>query len=248
MPCRSYTRCGLRTFRLEQASGRAFICYSPAVPIPPIGGQHMKIRNFFAIALLAPAVALAAPASKSKSQPKPAPVESQRSGDLQGLEVGGFVGYETSDFSGLALRLDAAMPFRELSPQVKLSFVGSVGYSHLTYDYWFAKFTSTVFKIVPAARFTIPVAPQLDVFGDVGIGLAHIRASWDLPYGFGSASSNSTNLMMRLGVGAWYQANPKIKVGAMIDLDPIFGNYGTDTGGLGSQTFWNLLVGAMFQI
>ncbi|HEX9241902.1 MAG TPA: hypothetical protein VF875_05615 [Anaeromyxobacter sp.] len=208
----------------------------------------MKIRNFFAIALLAPAVALAAPASKSKSQPKPAPVESQRSGDLQGLEVGGFVGYETSDFSGLALRLDAAMPFRELSPQVKLSFVGSVGYSHLTYDYWFAKFTSNVFKIVPAARFTIPVAPQLDVFGDVGIGLAHIRASWDLPYGFGSASSNSTNLMMRLGVGAWYQANPKIKVGAMIDLDPIFGNYGTDAGGLGSQTFWNLLVGAMFQI
>jgi hypothetical protein len=190
----------------------------------------MKIRTLIAVALLAPAAAFAAPKSTS-AEPS-----------SSGLELGGFVGYESDDLSGLALRLDGELPFQNLSPQVKLSFVGSIGYSHLSWEEFGFTVTSNLWKIVPAARFTIPVAPQFDVFGDVGLGLAH--ASISAP-GF---SSSSTNLMMRFGAGGWYHVNPQIKLGAMIDLDPIFGNYGTDNAYSKSQTFWNLLVGAMFAL
>ena len=148
----------------------------------------MKLRSLVAVALLAPAVALAAPTAGTKSTTKagarttstPAkPAASSSSGSstdgtpLAGLEVGGFIGYETDDLSGLSLRFDGEVPFRELSPQVKLSLVGSFGYSHLTWDPvpW-AKFTANVFKFVPAARFTLPLNEQFSVFGDAGLGLA----------------------------------------------------------------------------
>jgi hypothetical protein len=203
----------------------------------------MTIRTFLAAALLAPTLALAAPQSKSTSA-QSATTQSPTSG----LELGGFIGYETADFSGLALRLDGEMPFRNLGPQVKLSFVGSLGYSYLTWDAFGATFKSNLFKIVPAARFTIPVAPQFDVFGDVGLGIAHASVSVDVPF-YGTVSDSSTNLMMRFGAGGWYHVNPKIKLGAMIDLDPIFGDYATSTNGYGSsQTFWSILFGAMFQL
>ena len=203
----------------------------------------MTVRTFLAVALLAPSLALAAPQSKSTSA-QPASTQSPTSG----LEVGGFIGYEAADFTGLALRADVAVPFKELSPQVKLSFVGSLGYSYLTWDAFGATFKSNLFKIVPAARFTFPVAPQFDVFADAGIGIAHASVSVDVPF-YGTVSDSSTNLMMRFGGGAWYHVAPKVKLGAMIDIDPIFGDYATSTNGYGSsQTFWSILFGAMFQL
>ncbi len=97
----------------------------------------MKLRSLLALALFAPAAVLAAPAAKAPAaKTAAAPAKSAAapasSSPMQGLEVGGFVGYETDDVSGLSLRLDAELPFRDLSPQVKLSFVGSIGYSRLT--------------------------------------------------------------------------------------------------------------------
>jgi opacity protein-like surface antigen len=206
----------------------------------------MTIRKLLAVALLAPTVALAAPASKSKAPPAEAAPAEQPLGT--GLEVGGFLGYEAADFSGLALRVDGVLPFRDLAPQVKLSFVGSIGYSHLTWDVFGVTATANMLKFVPAARFSVPVAPQFEVFGDVGLGIAYTKVSVDVP-GFGEVSDSSTNLMMRLGAGGWYNVNPKIKVGAMIDIDPVFGNFGTSTDGVAkSETFWSLLVGAMFKL
>ena len=202
----------------------------------------MNVRSFVAAALLAPAITLAAP-KPSSSQPAPA----SQSG-VPGLELGGFIGYETDDFSGLALRFDAEMPIQQLNPQVKLSVVGSIGYSYLTWDTYGVTVKSNLFKIVPAARFTIPVAPQVDVFGDVGLGLAHASVSVDVPP-YGTFSDSSTNLMMRFGVGGWFHVNPKLKLGAMFDLDPIFGDYATSNGGYSkSETFWSILFGAMFQL
>jgi hypothetical protein len=205
----------------------------------------MTVRTFLAAALLAPSLALAAPQSKSTSA-QPTTTQAPASG----IEVGGFIGYEAADFTGLALRADVAMPFRDLGPQVKLSFVGSLGYSYLT---WGGPFGTTVksnlFKIVPAARFTFPVAPQFDLFGDVGLGIAHASVTADLPFGYGSYSDSSTNLMMRFGVGGWYKVAPKVKLGAMFDLDPIFGDYGvSNTYAANSQTFWSMLFGAMFTL
>lgn len=200
----------------------------------------MKLRSLLAVALLTPAVALAAPARTSSTAGAP----------LDGLQVGGFIGYETADVSGLALRLDGEIPFRDLSPQVKLSWVGSLGYSHLTWDTFGGSFTANVLKIVPAARFTLPLNPQFDLFGDVGLGLAFVSASFDTPFFGGSVSDSTVNLMMRFGAGAWYHANDRLKVGAMLELDPIFGDFGFSRPGFtaNSQTTFNILFGAMYRL
>ncbi len=206
----------------------------------------MKLSKLVAVALLAPAVALAAPRSGSMSS-------SSRAGSpLEGLEVGGFVGYETDDVSGLSLRFDAEVPFRPLAPQLNLSFVGSFGYSYLTWDPapgW--KLTANVLKLVPAARFTLPLNEQFSVFGDAGLGLAYVHASATYDY-FGnhfSGSDSSVNLMMRIGVGAWYHLNPQLKLGAMLEFDPVFGDYGYSGNGIGnSQNTFLIQIGGMFKI
>jgi opacity protein-like surface antigen len=211
----------------------------------------MKLRSLLAVALLAPAVALAAPA-KSGSAAKSAAAPTSAASPLDGLEVGGFVGYETDDVSGLSLRLDGEIPFRELSPQVKLSWVGSVGYSRLTWDYGFgASINTNVFKLVPAARFSMPLTPQFSVFGDVGLGLAYVSATIDLPAPFSDITDSTINLMMRLGVGAFYQVNERMKIGAMLELDPIFGDYGfSSTNGVSgsSQTTFLIQAGMMYRL
>jgi opacity protein-like surface antigen len=212
----------------------------------------MKLRSLLAVALVAPVAALAAqptgskPASKpaasapAKSSPAPAPAAAS---PLGGLEVGGFVGYETDDASGLSLRADAELPFRRLAPQLKLSWVGSIGYSYLTEDISFGSFSANVLKFIPAARFTVPLSPEFDVFGDAGLGFYYAwwKTETNVPF-FGNVSSTDStfNLMMRLGVGAWYHVNPQIKVGVLFEFDPYFGDFDQNT----------LLVqaGAMFRL
>lgn len=212
----------------------------------------MKLAKLVAVALLAPAVAFAAPASTSKPKSatgsaRPASSSSTAGTALEGLEVGGFLGYETDDLSGLSLRLDGELPFRELTPQVKMSLVGSLGYSRLTWDEPGWKLTANVIKLVPAARFTMPLNEQFSVFGDAGLGLAYVRGKIEYPAGtFADRTDSTINLMMRLGVGAWYQANPQLKLGAMLELDPIFGDFGFS--GADSQTTVLIKVGAMFKL
>jgi opacity protein-like surface antigen len=221
----------------------------------------MKVRTLLAVALLAPAVAFAAPASKSSSssQAKSSAAAPQQAAapasQYGGLEIGGFLGYETDSVSGLALRLDGELPFRQLSPAIKMSWVGSIGYSHLTETIGFADVTTNMIKIVPSARFTLPLNPQFDLFGDVGLGIAYVGATVDIhpPFGLPSSSfSDSTfNIMMRFGAGAWFHVNPQLKVGAMLEIDPIFGNYGfSGANGVtgSSQNTFNILAGAMYRL
>ncbi len=167
----------------------------------------MNVRSLLTVALLAPAVAFAAPASGTKSRSSttpaaksaPASSSSTAGSPLNGLEVGGFLGYETDDISGVTLRLDGEIPFRTLtdpgaSTQVKMSWVGSLGYSHLTRSEFGVDFTANMVKVVPAARFTIPLNPQFSVFGDAGLGLAYISAKVEVPGvpGFFAAQSSPT--------------------------------------------------------
>jgi opacity protein-like surface antigen len=203
----------------------------------------MKVRSLLALALaalLVPAVALAAPARGA------APAASSRSG-IQGRSVGGVGGYETADLSGLALRVDGEMPFRALSPQLDLSFVGSIGYSRLTdseggFGFEFDT-TANILKFIPAARFSFAVNPQFTLFGDAGLGLyyASLEVETTDPF-FGTVSVDDSefSIMMRLGVGAWYHLNDQTRIGAMLELDPYFGDF--------DQTTFNILGGAMFRL
>jgi opacity protein-like surface antigen len=198
----------------------------------------MKARTLLAAmlaALLVPAAATAAPA-RARAASRPAQ-------PLQGLSVGGFVGYETDDVSGLSLRLDGELPFRALSPQVNLSWVGSLGYSRLGDDLGSGvDFVANVLKFIPAARFTFPLNPQFSLFGDAGLGLYY--ASWEVDYppGFEAFEfdDSEVSLIMRLGAGAWYHVNDQTRIGAMLEFDPYFGDF--------DQTTFLLQVGAMFRL
>jgi opacity protein-like surface antigen len=201
----------------------------------------MKARSLLAVvlaALLVPAAATAAPA-----RAKPAATASSGAG-LQGLSVGGFIGYETDDLSGLSLRLDGELPFRALSPQVKLSWVGSLGYSRLSDDLGGGfDFVANVIKIIPAARFSFPINPQLTLFADGGLGLYYASWELDVPDFFGGRSTvddSEVSLLMRIGGGAWYEVNPQTRIGAMLELDPYFGDF--------DQTTFIIQAGAMFKL
>ena len=215
----------------------------------------MHYRSLFAVAV---AALLAGPAtahaqSKKSPQPKQAtPMQATPASattTTQQLSVTGWIGYETGDLSGLQLRVDGVMPFRKLSPQIELSWVGSIGWSYLTHSVSaFGVSTDTtgnILKFVPAARFTMPVNRELSFYGDAGLGLYWDSLSADVHYPapIGTQSGPSTSgvgLMFRFGVGAFYELNPKIQLGASLYLDPLLGDY--------QDTTFSIMAGALFRL
>ncbi len=212
----------------------------------------MKLRSLFALALaalLVPVVATAAPAPRAAPAAKTRSVES--ASPMDNVTIGGFVGYESDDLSGPALRLDAEVPFRALAPQVNLSWVGSIGFSHLSKDVGgygvSADWTANILKLIPAARFSFAVNPQFTLFADGGLGLYYASqtveaVAWDPFNGYYkvSGSKSETSLMMRIGGGAWYEVNPKTRIGASIEFDPYFGDF--------DQNTFVIQAGAMFKL
>ncbi len=94
----------------------------------------------------------------------------------------------------------------------------------------------------PARRFTLPVAPQISLYGDAGLGLYYgsFTSKWSF---FGTnyeVSDSNFGFMMRFGVGGFYELNPQTKLSAEISLLPYFGDVDTTT--------WTLGVGAMFAL
>ncbi|HEY6101475.1 MAG TPA: porin family protein, partial [Anaeromyxobacter sp.] len=64
-----------------------------------------------------------------------ASAQARRTTGSAGMQLGTLIGFEDGNGdTGLALRLDGEFPYQALSPQVRMSFVGSLGYSHWTYN------------------------------------------------------------------------------------------------------------------
>lgn len=61
-----------------------------------------------------------------------------------------------------------------------------------------------------------------------------------------ATDTSSLNVMARLGVGAWYRAGERLSLGAMVELDPILGDFGY-TGGPSRRTL-AVLAGAMLPL
>lgn len=184
----------------------------------------MHFRSLVAAAL---AATLAVPALAGAQVRKPAPArpaaQPAPAAARSGLSVGGFLGYEMGDLDGLMLRFDGEMQIQALSPQIMLSGVGSVGYTRFSADIPFGDITWNVFKLIPAARLTMPVSPELSLYGDGGLGLYYGRATVEFaPPGFPSSSSSdsTTGLVMRLGVGAFFKLNPKTRLAGSLEIDP----------------------------
>lgn len=206
--------------------------------------MHVRTPIAFAVAaLLAAPISAAAQAKRGTRTQATQQAPASGTTAAGGLSVGGFIGFESGDLTGLALRLDGEMPFQMLSPQVALSFVGSAGYTHFSKDITFGDITYNIVKLVPAARFTLAVNPQVDIYGDGGLGLYYYsyRSSVTFPFSpTTTASGSGLGLVMRLAVGAFYKVNPKLRLGAEFGVLPYFNKVDT--------TDVTIMVGAMFAI
>lgn len=190
----------------------------------------MHVRALLAAGAVALVAAPSASAqTKAASTPQPAAARP--------LTGAAWLGYEMGDLDGLQLRVDAELPLQKLSPQVDLSFVGALGYSRLGDSASGLDVTANVLKIVPAARFTLTVDPQLSVFGDAGLGLYYSSVSYDPQV----LDDDSTfNLMLRFAAGGLYTVNPRAKVGVQLVLDPMLGDY--------DDTTFTLLAGVTYRL
>lgn len=204
----------------------------------------MHTRTLLAVAV----VALVAAPSSSRAQTRRSPraqsdrpAAAQPAAPAEGLSVGGLVGWEwgEGELDGFQLRADGELPFQQLTPQLKMSFVGSVGYTRSSFGYFGNDLTVSRLKLVPTARFTFPVSPELSVFGDAGIGLHYTWWSFDTSTGLQTSDSN-IGLLLRLGAGGAYQLNPRLRVLGELVIDPTFGEQ--------DETSFAVLVGLMYQL
>ena len=208
--------------------------------------MHVRSLAFALAALLAAPVAASAaqPAPKKGSSTKAAPAASSSAGGAQALVVGGWLGYESGDLDGVQLRVDGELPMAKLTPQLGLSFVGALGFSHLTESAPAVDVSANILKIVPAVRFTLPVNPQLGFFGDAGLGVYWASVSRDEdfgpPIGVRSASDSEFGFLLRFAAGGTLALNPRTKLGLQLVLDPMFNDY--------DDTTFAILGGVTYQL
>ncbi len=204
----------------------------------------MSYRSLFAAALVALAALPTAAAAKPKRSEtsRTATTEAttaSSTGSSRALSVGGLVGAELGDLDGFALRMDGEIAIIPLSPKVSLSGVASVGYSRLSEDVPVFDISWNMFKVIPAARLTIPAAPQISLYGDAGIGFYYgsFTSKWSALGVSYETTDSKTGVMMRFGVGGLYELNPKLRLSGEISVHPYLGD--------AEATSWTLGVGAM---
>ncbi|HSD19802.1 MAG TPA: outer membrane beta-barrel protein [Anaeromyxobacter sp.] len=186
----------------------------------------MRARGSLAAAL---ALALLSGGALAKDVPRAVATEASAA---QALRVGGLLGFDLTDGeSGLGLRVDGELPIQRIGPRIDLSAVGSLGFTRFSDSTTTAigKYSQStnIVKLVPAARFTIPLAPQLGVYGDAGLGLYWARTSIGTP--LEDTSSNGVGVTMRFAVGGRYDVTERLGLGGELGWNPFLGDYSDDT-------------------
>jgi hypothetical protein len=195
------------------------------------------------ILLVLAVLALAAPATAS-AQAKKAPAGAPASAYTQ---WGVLVGMEDGDGpAGIGLRVDGVFPFKPLSPKVRLSWVGSVGFRYVSDDTAtpLGDYEASAFipKFVASARFSMPLSPSFELYGDAGLGLYVALLSVSGPDGLGGTFEDSETefgMLMRFAVGGMFSVSPTFKLGAEMGLNPYFGEVDDNT--------FSLLAAAQFR-
>ncbi|ABS25961.1 outer membrane beta-barrel protein [Anaeromyxobacter sp. Fw109-5] len=176
-------------------------------------------------------VVLLACAQSARAQEVPRTVATDEV-SAQGLRVGGLAGFDLTDGeTGLGLRVDGELPIQALGPRIDLSAVGSVGYTRFSEsastgvgDY---SQSTNILRLVPAARFSMPLAPRLGVYGDAGLGLYWARTSVETP--FGDASADGVGVTMRFAAGSGYDVTEALRLGGELAWNPYLGDFSSDT-------------------
>jgi hypothetical protein len=165
------------------------------------------------------------------------------SSSYQALRIGPLIGLEFADGdAGLALRGDASMPLSRLSPQVSLDGVLSVGLS------WFddedrrfdADVSTTIFKLIPALRLTVPLSPIVGIYGDAGLGFYYGSQEFDGGNAFDDDEDSGFGVGMRFAGGLFADVSPAVRLGGELGVNPYFGDF--------DETTLSLLFSAMFRL
>lgn len=166
----------------------------------------------------------------------PGLASAQARGRSTGAQLGVLIGFEDGDAdAGVSLRLDGEFDWQALSPAVRLSFVGSIGYTRWTDDlgpFSDLDWTVNVVKFVPAARFSFGRSPTLRPYFDAGIGFHYVSFSIEQRDAFGrvySIDDSDISLMMRFAGGLLFQVSPGLALGGEIGLTPYFGELDDNT-------------------
>jgi opacity protein-like surface antigen len=190
-------------------------------------------RPSLALALaLAAAAALALPGLASAQARRPAAT----SPGMAGPQLGLLIGFEDGNGdTGLALRVDGDWPLQALSPQVRMSFLGSVGLSRWDFNQGFfadVDSTLTIFKLTPALRFSFGNNATIRPYADAGLGVHYASFSIRARDQFGNTFSDSrsdVSLHMRFAGGILFHVSPGFSLGGEIDFTPYFGDVDDDT-------------------
>ena len=116
--------------------------------------------------------------------------------------------------------------FMDLSPQARLSFGGRGAFAYHGGDFGNSVW---ILEAVPDAKLTLALAPMLSVYGDVGLGLAILNQSQDVPGFPGLTASDSTlALTFQVGGGVSYALSPNMNLLGEVRFD-IYTRSGSST-------------------
>jgi opacity protein-like surface antigen len=202
------------------------------------------VRRWLPVVLaLAAASTLALPDLASAQSRRSAPASAPSS-----MQVGTLIGFEDgSGNTGIALRVDGEWYWQALAPQVRLSFVGSVGFSHWTYNAGFFQTPNSslsIFKFTPALRFSFGNSPTIRPYGDAGLGLHYatfsIKERDPFTGNVFTASDSDVSAHLRFAGGILFHVSPGLALGAEIDFIPYFGSVDDNTFSLMFQASFRL--------
>lgn len=182
--------------------------------------------------LLAPALGEA----QTRREARREPARTDTTGG--GTRLAGLIGFEADGDTGLALRGDVEMDIQPLTTGW-LSGVLSLGYSRFSDDSPNFDVTTNLFKIAPALRYTLKVAPQLGVYGDGGLGIYWASTNVEDRFGFDD-DDDDVGILIRLGFGGFFEVSPTVRLGAEFAVTPYFGDF--------DETTVSLLFGASFRL
>jgi opacity protein-like surface antigen len=194
------------------------------------------VRRWLSVILaIAAASSLALPGLASAQSRRSAPPAASRASS--GTQLGLLLGFEDGrGDTGLALRVDGEWYWQALSPQVRLSFVGSVGYSRWSYNAGFfqtPESTLGIFKLTPALRFSFGNNPTIRPYGDAGIGLHYasfsIKERDPFTGAVFTASDSDVSVHLRFAGGVLFHVSPGLSLGGEVDFTPYFGSVDDNT-------------------
>ncbi len=119
---------------------------------------------------------------------------------------------------------EAMYGFIDLSPQARLSLGGRGAFSYHGGDF---NYSLWIVEAVPDAKLTFALAPNLSVYGDLGLGLAVLHTSIDLG-AFGSTSDNTLAVTFQFGGGVSYAVSPNMNLLGELRFD-IYSRSGSST-------------------